>query len=131
MIKTRLIKLLSHAKKYVYLNVVWQWLSLLAQIISDSLAGAPNRAFFQERLLDDLAYQGHIRTLLNEELTARGEDVFALSDKPGAEETLRLLYRRELPGLWPLKTLPEYQVSLPWSRTFEVFAQVRQKGTSL
>ena len=105
--------------------------TLLAQIISDSLAGAPNRAFFQERLLDDLAYQGHIRTLLNEELTARGEDVFALTDKPGAEETLRLLYRRELPGLWPLKTLPEYQVSLPWSRTFEVFAQVRQKGTSL
>ena len=34
MIKTRLIKLLSHAKKYVYLNVVWQWLSLLAQIIA-------------------------------------------------------------------------------------------------
>ena len=32
MIKTRLIKLLSHAKKYIALQVVWQWLSLLAQI---------------------------------------------------------------------------------------------------
>ena len=105
--------------------------TLLAQMISDDLAGAPNRAFFQERLLDDLAYQGHIRTLLNEELTARGEDVFALTDKSEAEKALRELYRRELPGLWPLKDLPEYQVSLPWSRTFEVFAQITQKGTSL
>ena len=32
MIKTRLIKLLSHAKKYVVLQVVWQLISLVAQI---------------------------------------------------------------------------------------------------
>ena len=98
--------------------------SLLAQILSDRLAGAPNRAFFQERLLDDLAYQGHIRALLNAALSARGEDVYALSDKAAAESLLRDLYRQELPALWPLKALPSYQVSLPWSRTFEVFAQV-------
>lgn len=33
MIKTRLIKLLSHAKKYIALQVLWQWLSLLCQVI--------------------------------------------------------------------------------------------------
>lgn len=32
MIKTRLVKLLSHAKKYILLNVLWQWAALLAQI---------------------------------------------------------------------------------------------------
>lgn len=32
MIKTRLIKLLSHAKKYIIYQVIWQWLSLLCQV---------------------------------------------------------------------------------------------------
>lgn len=32
MIKTRLIKLLSHAKKYVVVQVIWKWLSLLGQV---------------------------------------------------------------------------------------------------
>lgn len=33
MIKTRLIKLLAHAKKYLVYQVIWQWLSLLCQIV--------------------------------------------------------------------------------------------------
>ncbi|MCR4735042.1 MAG: ABC transporter ATP-binding protein/permease [Treponema sp.] len=33
MIKVRLIKLLSHAKKYVWLQVLFQWISLLAQVL--------------------------------------------------------------------------------------------------
>ena len=33
MIKVRLIKLLSHAKKYVVLQVLLQWISLLAQVL--------------------------------------------------------------------------------------------------
>lgn len=33
MIKTRLIKLLSHSKKYIYFQVMWQWLSLLCQVV--------------------------------------------------------------------------------------------------
>lgn len=33
MIKTRLVRLLSHAKKYIVFQVVWQWLSLVFQII--------------------------------------------------------------------------------------------------
>lgn len=32
MIKTRLIRLLSHSKKYIIYTVFWQWISLLAQI---------------------------------------------------------------------------------------------------
>ena len=32
MIKTRLIRLLSHARKYLVFNVLWQWLALLCQI---------------------------------------------------------------------------------------------------
>ena len=32
MIKTRLVGLLSHAKKYIIYQVIWQWLALLCQI---------------------------------------------------------------------------------------------------
>ena len=32
MIKTRLVRLLSHAKKYIFYNVLWQWFALLLQI---------------------------------------------------------------------------------------------------
>ena len=40
MIKKRLVGLLSHAKKYIVYNVIWQWLSLLAQIVAVfSIAG--------------------------------------------------------------------------------------------
>lgn len=33
MIKTRLIQLLSHAKKYIVYQVIWKWLSLLCQVV--------------------------------------------------------------------------------------------------
>lgn len=33
MIKTRLIKLLAHGKKYIVQQVIWQWLSLICQVI--------------------------------------------------------------------------------------------------
>lgn len=33
MIKTRLVNLLSHAKKYIVYQVIWQWLSLICQVI--------------------------------------------------------------------------------------------------
>lgn len=48
MIKTRLVRLLSHAKKYIFYNVLWQWLALLLQVgviftitdfIGDAFAG--------------------------------------------------------------------------------------------
>ena len=34
MIKTRLIGLLSHAKKYIVYTILWQWVALLAQILA-------------------------------------------------------------------------------------------------
>lgn len=34
MIKTRLVRLLSHAKKYILYHVLWQWIALVAQIVS-------------------------------------------------------------------------------------------------
>lgn len=33
MIKKRLIQLLSHAKKYIFLQILWKWLSLLCQVV--------------------------------------------------------------------------------------------------
>ncbi len=32
MIKTRLVELLSHARKYIVFNILWQWISLINQI---------------------------------------------------------------------------------------------------
>ena len=98
--------------------------TLLAQVLSDKLHGGTNRPFFCERLLDDLIYQETIRPEVQKLLSDLGEDVFSLKDKSRAESLLRTLYSRELPGLWPLETLPHYTVSLPWSRTFEVRADV-------
>ena len=34
MIKTRLIKLLSHAKKYIVYQVLWQWIALISQMVA-------------------------------------------------------------------------------------------------
>lgn len=45
MIKTRLVGLLSHAKKYIVYNILWQWIALLAQIAAIfSIAGLLERA---------------------------------------------------------------------------------------
>lgn len=33
MIKTRLVRLLSHARKYIVYQVIWQWVSLLCQVV--------------------------------------------------------------------------------------------------
>ena len=34
MIKTRLVGLLSHAKKYIVYTILWQWAALLSQIVA-------------------------------------------------------------------------------------------------
>lgn len=49
MIKTRLLGLLSHAKKYIVYQVVWQWLALLCQILMIySVSMLLEQAFFQK-----------------------------------------------------------------------------------
>ena len=34
MIKTRLVGLLSHAKKYIVYTILWQWATLLSQVLA-------------------------------------------------------------------------------------------------
>ena len=34
MIKTRLVGLLSHAKKYIVYTILWQWFALLSQVFA-------------------------------------------------------------------------------------------------
>ncbi len=47
MIKKRLIQLLSHAKKYIVFQIIWQWLGLLCQVmIVYGAAHLIERAFF-------------------------------------------------------------------------------------
>ncbi len=48
MIKMRLVRLLSHAKKYVIYQILWQWISLIAQVVS---------VFFITGLIEDAIYQ--------------------------------------------------------------------------
>lgn len=55
MIKIRLVKLLSHAKKYIIYNVMWQWLVLLSQIVAiASVAALLEKAVYQEVSTQDI-----------------------------------------------------------------------------
>ena len=47
MIKTRLVGLLSHAKKYIVYTILWQWLALLSQVIAFfSIAGLLEKVIY-------------------------------------------------------------------------------------
>lgn len=47
MIKTRLVGLLSHAKKYIVYTILWQWLALLSQVMAVfSIAGILEKVFY-------------------------------------------------------------------------------------
>jgi len=48
MIKTRLVGLLSHAKKYIVYTILWQWIALLSQVLA---------VFSIADLLERVAYQ--------------------------------------------------------------------------
>lgn len=50
MIKTRLIQLLSHAKKYIVFQVIWKWLSLICQVVMIYAAST----LLEKALLDTL-----------------------------------------------------------------------------
>lgn len=50
MIKMRLVKLLSHAKKYIAFQVLWKWLSLLCQVVMIYAAST----LFERALLGNL-----------------------------------------------------------------------------
>lgn len=56
MIKGRLVRLLSHAKKYIVYNIVWQWIALLAQV-----AAVFSIARLLERMIFMAADTGSVR----------------------------------------------------------------------
>lgn len=61
MIKTRLLGLLSHAKKYIVYQVVWQWLALLCQILMIySVSMLLEQALFQKVSTDIAVRYGGI-----------------------------------------------------------------------
>jgi len=95
--------------------------TIVAQLVSDAMAGRANLVFRNERFLDDLFYESRVRQALNERLRALGEDPFRLADKARAEQLLRACYDALEHPL--LKSVGSWQVSLPWARTFEVLAQ--------
>lgn len=63
MIKGRLIGLLAHAKKYIVYNVLWQWISLLAQIgivflVAEILEMARTSSFYEASVEKYLLFLG-------------------------------------------------------------------------
>ena len=65
MIKTRLVRLLSHAKKYIVYNILWQWIALLAQILAVfSIAELLGKVADAENLLQALGELSLGRTVL-------------------------------------------------------------------
>lgn len=91
----------------------------IAQIISDQLAGHANRAFFWERMLDDLAYQGAVRADLNAALEAAGEDPLHLQDPQAAQAQLVSRMQAYTQSEPMFTAVPPFAASLPWNRTFE------------
>ena len=99
----------------------------VAQMMSDRLAGRIQQTFFWERLLDDLAYQGVVRGLLNDELEAAGEDLLHLHEPQKAEARMRELMQ-ELVTHDPLYAkAPAFSIRLPWGRTFEAEVVLTKK----
>ncbi len=57
MIKTRLIKLLSHSKKYIVYNVLWQWVALLSQIVVVfTISNMIEKLYYQQLVQNDIIF---------------------------------------------------------------------------
>ena len=102
--------------------------TILAQIISDDIAGKPNIRFRNERFMDDMLYETIIRLSLNAELRAGGLDPYRLADKAETEKRINEAYRSlsEKPrfaGIFrAIREAGDSRLTLPWDRTFEAQA---------
>ena len=61
MIKTRLVGLLSHAKKYIVYTILWQWAALLSQVLA---------VFSIADLLEKVVYQNVTTTVVERTVIA-------------------------------------------------------------
>lgn len=99
--------------------------TILAQIVTDALAGKPNLRFRNERFMDDMLYESIIRGEMDRELRAAGEDPYCLSDKAPVEKRVNEIYRRlgedpAFAGVFrAIRQGGEGRMTLPWPRTFE------------
>ncbi|MBR6526276.1 MAG: DUF4127 family protein [Clostridia bacterium] len=105
--------------------------SMLAQILSDMLAGKKNEGFLWERIMDDCMYESVLRQKLRRMVMERGEDPFSLADRNRAIEELNALAAQEMEK-WPFfaKMPGSWKYSLPWPRVFECRAQCEVKDRS-
>lgn len=97
--------------------------TVLTQIIlSDGVNGRVNRRFTAERLLDDLFYQAIVREKVSKKLQCAGQDVWALKNIKEAAILLKQTVREEKEVLKSIfgKKIPDFKISFPWPRTFEV-----------
>ena len=100
--------------------------TLLAQYVSDRLAGKVQTDFRNARFLDDYVYQSEIRPELNARLREEGEDPFRLRDKARAERMLQEQFDA-YPGR-VMQVTGGCRASLPWARTFEADIEVTADG---
>lgn len=57
MIKTRLVKLLEHAKKYIVFTILWQWIALLSQVVMVFTIANVIENVYENTLEDTLIFQ--------------------------------------------------------------------------
>ena len=82
MIKTRLVGLLSHAKKYIVYIIIWQWIALLSQVAAVfSIAGLLEDVALHEVTTGDLVRTAEVLVVV--------VIVRLLCEKMGAESSYR------------------------------------------
>ena len=102
--------------------------TILAQTVTDFLAGRPNLPFRNERFMDDMIYESLLRYPLDRELIAEGRDPYNLSDPRAVEQIInerfhQLASEPACAGIFEaIRAVGPGRMTLPWPRTFEVQA---------
>lgn len=102
--------------------------TLLAQINAShgkeeqSVNSIGNKKLTQERILDDVVYQSHVRDELKTDLTALGENVFNISNVENAQKILEQKFANNSNYISQIfgESVPKYVAKFRWPRTFEI-----------